>query len=67
MKGAPGLYLICANDRLETAFFCGTAEECRQVLGIRNINTFYSMISKHVHFLRGFVTVEKVTLPEEEK
>lgn len=61
-----GLYLLCSTDRLETAFFCGTARECVEVLGLRNCGTFYSLISKKRKFFRGFITVEKVKLKKED-
>ena len=40
------LYLISAADYLETAFFCGTAEECIEVLGMKSKECFYCAISK---------------------
>lgn len=40
------LYLICSSDYLETAFFCGTADECARVLGFRNVRQFHSAVSK---------------------
>lgn len=61
-----GLYLLCSTDRLETAFFCGTAQECVEVLGLKSRGHFYSEISKKRKFFRGFITVEKVKLKKED-
>ena len=43
---AERLYLICSSDYLETAFFCGTAMECAQVLGFSNVYQFHSAVSR---------------------
>ncbi|HAN43422.1 MAG TPA: hypothetical protein DCP98_08375 [Sphaerochaeta sp.] len=54
------LYLICANDHLETAFFCGTSDECIKILGCKNKSVFFSTLSHKKNFFGGFVRVEKV-------
>lgn len=53
------LYLICSTDSLETAYYCGTAEECSRVLGCSSINTFRSTIAHGYRFM-SFFKVEKV-------
>lgn len=59
---ALNLYLICSNDYLQTAFFCGTACECTDVLQLKNINTFYSLLSKKAHVWGGFAHIERVRI-----
>lgn len=54
------MYLICSNDRLQTAFFCGTAEECTGILGLSSIACFYSSLSKGTHLFQRFVHIERV-------
>lgn len=57
------LYLICSADYLETAFFCGDARECTEVLGLSDRGCFFSAVSKGskvMHFFR----IEKVDLQE---
>lgn len=53
------LYLISAADYLETAFFCGTAEECIEVLGMKSKECFYCAISKKTK-VQNFWRIEKV-------
>lgn len=59
------LYLICSNDYLQTAFFCGTGRECCQVLGLKNMNVFYSSLSHKRNFL-GFFHIEPIDLEDED-
>ena len=56
------LYLICADDYLKTAFFCGTGPECAAVLNVR-IDVFYSKLSKKQR-IRRFFRIEKVNLTD---
>ena len=66
MKKRPkNLYLICADDYLETAFFCGTVDECAAVLQVRK-DVFYTKLSKKQR-IRSFFRIEKVSLKEESK
>lgn len=58
-------YLICSNDYLQTAFFCGTSKECADVLGM-TVNTFYSSISHKIN-IKGFFHIEKVELEREKE
>jgi len=64
MRKAKSLYLICADDYLKTAFFCGTGQECADVLDVR-IDVFYSKLSKKQR-IRRFFRIEKVSLPKGE-
>ena len=57
MKGS--LYLICAADYLETAFFCGTANECIELLGMKNRKCFFCAISKKTR-VHNFWRIERV-------
>ena len=61
MKPERTLYLICAADRLETAFFCGTAKECTEVLGLSNTNSFRSAVSRK-HKIMNYFRIEKVRI-----
>ena len=54
MKNKKKLYLICSDDNLQTAFFCGTAEECTRVLGLSSIAGFYCAISKGTRVMNFF-------------
>ena len=58
------LYLICANDHLETAFFCGTSWECAKILGFKNVNTFHSVLAHRQSLMGGFVKIERVKANE---
>ena len=60
MKGAKRLYLICSNDRLQTAFFCGTAEECAKVLGFSGPKVLQCAVSKGTKVFDRFAHVERV-------
>ena len=62
-RKSPQLYLICADDHLETAFFCGTSAECTRVLHLNNTGVFYSMLSKKQR-VWGFFRIEKVRITE---
>lgn len=53
------VYLICSADKLETAFFCGTTEECMAVLGIKNRKLFHCVVCKKTK-VWNFFRVEKV-------
>ena len=57
------LYLICSNDRLQTAFFCGTAAECVKILGFTGTNTFHSAVSKKTEVFFRFAHIEAVPGP----
>ena len=59
-KGRKALYLICSNDRLQTAFYCGTAEECARVLGFSGPKVLQSAVSKGTKVLDRFAHVERV-------
>lgn len=56
------MYLIVSDDSLKTAFYCGTAGECSELLGVTK-QTFYSMFCKGMRFMR-FFRVEKVEVEE---
>lgn len=56
-------YLICSNDWLQTAFFCGNGKECSEALGVTT-EAFYSMVCKGMSFFH-FFHVEKVVIEEE--
>lgn len=58
------LYLIVADDRLQTAFYCGTSSECAAVLGI-TVGSFYTAITKGLR-VGGFFRIEKVNLEKME-
>lgn len=58
-------YLICSNDKLQTAFFCGTAEECVGVLGMKNKSVFFCAISKGTKVFDRFAHIERVKLEAE--
>jgi hypothetical protein len=63
MKGKGGrksLYLICSNDRLQTAFFCGTAAECAKILGMSDARVLQSAVCKKTQVFFRFAHVEKV-------
>jgi len=62
MRQEKQLYLICSNDKLETAFFCGTGSECAKVLGKSKVS-MYSSYKKGCNFM-GFFKLEKVNLVE---
>ena len=54
------LYLICSNDRLQTAFFCGTAEECAEILGLSDARVLQSAVCKKTQVFYRFAHVERV-------
>ena len=54
------LYLICSNDRLQTAFFCGTAAECAKVLGMSDARVLQSAVCKKTQVFERFAHVERV-------
>lgn len=53
------VYLICSADKLETAFFCGTADECIEVLGMKNRKLFHCAVCKKTK-VWNFFRIEKV-------
>ena len=55
------LYLIVAVDRLETAFFCGTAGECMDVLGIKQNRQFHSLLVRKTK-VWNFFRIERVRI-----
>lgn len=59
MPGERKEYLICSNDFLQTAFFCGTASEVAYHLGLKSADVLRSALSHgRNNFLRGFCHVE---------
>ena len=62
MKTEKQLYLICSNDKYETAYFCGTGSECAKVLG-KSKSSMYSTIGKGCSIM-GFFKLEKVKIDE---
>jgi hypothetical protein len=54
------LYLICTNDHLETAFFCGTAWECAQVLGLASAKVVQCAVTKKTQVFDRFAHIERV-------
>ena len=63
MNVSKKLYMICSNDYLQTAFFCGTGKECCDVLGMKNMAVFYSAIS-HGVAIHGFFHIEKAPIDD---
>ena len=63
-KKNTNLYLICAADRLETAFFCGDSRECTQLLGLASTAVFFSALCKGTKVM-NFFKIEKVRIREE--
>lgn len=61
-KKARNLYLICSADSLETAFFCGTSDECAAILDMK-VGVFYSMLSKRQR-VWNFFRIEKVKVED---
>lgn len=59
MAREKNLYLICEAEGLETAFYCGTAKECTQVLGLKTRDGFYTALSKKQKVM-DFFRIEKV-------
>ena len=59
-RGRKALYLICSNDRLETAFYCGTAEECARILGLSDARVLQSAVCKGTKVFDRFAHVERV-------
>lgn len=59
-KGRKALYLICSNDRLQTAFYCGTAEECARILGLADSRVLQCAVSKGTKVFERFAHVERV-------
>ena len=59
------VYLICANDYLQTAFFCGSGKECMEILGFKNMNVFYSSISHKRNVFGGFAHIERINIDEQ--
>ena len=59
-KRRKALYLICSNDRLQTAFFCGTAAECAEILGLAGPKILHCAVSKGTKVCDRFAHIEKV-------